>query len=432
MPRHLLIGVLVGLVASSGCSGPRLIVRADRGEEMRVDESKVHPVEYEEEDLREALEGPYAHVMGELIRQHDAQLRVHLTSAVIPGADAADLAFVEEYLSWCGVTRGQRGDCADARDPRMPGLTIDGKRGIALRMAFSSAMSEAAEVIRGINPMKIEAMMLMWFAFYLASFVIPEPITKLLDVILTANLIAFLGVDGFHNVIEGYLDLRKDAADAKDFAALHDAGLKYGRRLGPSMLRLVTALITLGLATKAGVGGSPTELPGGEVAAMNAQALGFDLATVSGGSVAVSTSGTVTLVVAMSGRPGQGGGGDGASKAEASKPEPDTKETPSIRWRLRRAKLPGGSRSTQVGPFRFRPDGRYRPGNPLAQTPGGGYIDRFKNVWQRGPYHGDPSKPFDFEWDVQLSPAGRQWPRDSAWATEYVSMLRLTVRSRTE
>src|SRR5262249_27229364 len=162
---------------------------------------------------RKALEGSYANLMAGLIRQHDGQLRIHLTSAVIPGANAAELAFVEEYLSWCGVTRGEHGDCVNARDPKMPGLTVDGKRGIALRMAFSSAMSEVAEVIRSINPVKIEAMMLMWFAFYLASFVLPEPVTKLLDVIMTANLIAFLGVDGFHNVIVGYLDMRKDAAD---------------------------------------------------------------------------------------------------------------------------------------------------------------------------------------------------------------------------
>jgi hypothetical protein len=68
--------------------------------------------------------------------------------------------------------------------------------------------------------------------------------------------------------------------------------------------------------------------------------------------------------------------------------------------------LPGGSESTQVGPFRFRPRDDYRPGNPLPKEDGG-YIDRFGNVWKKGPYHGDPKKPFDFEWDVQLSPAGR-------------------------
>jgi hypothetical protein len=191
----------------------------------------------------------------------------------------------------------------------MPGLTIDAKRGIALRMAFTSAMREAAEVIRGVDPVKVEALMLAWFAIYLATLVFPDPITKALDVVMTANLIAFVGWDGFHNVFEGYLDMRKEAEAAKDFSQLHEAGQRYGRRLGPSMVRLVTALITWGLGAAAGAGRSPTELPGGDLAAWNAGAQGFELAAVAGGSVMVSSSGAVTLTVAsMAAKPGSSAG----------------------------------------------------------------------------------------------------------------------------
>ena len=258
MPRHLLIGVLIGLVASSGCGGPRFIVRTDRGEVVQANPSKkfIH-IEYDTEDVHEAVE-PYADLLATLIRQHDGQLRLRLASAVDSGADASECAYLAAYLSWCEVTRGQRGDCLNARDSNMPGLTIDGKRGIALRMAFSKAMREAADVVRGIDPVQVEAMMLMWFAVYLAGLIFPNPFTYALDMVMTANLIAFLGWDGFHNVFEGYLDLRKDAADAKDFGALHEAGLKYGRRLGPSMVRIVTALITWGLGAASGMGRLPT------------------------------------------------------------------------------------------------------------------------------------------------------------------------------
>ena len=279
MPRHLLIGILIGLFASSGCAGPRLVVRSDRGQVQMVDLAKVEPVQYDQEDIREAIE-PYADLLAALIRQHDGQLHLRLASEVVSGADAADREFVEAYLSWCGLARGEPGDCLNVRDARMPGLTADAKRGIALRMAFSSAMHEAAEVVRGISPVKIEAMMLMWFALYLASFVFPDPVTKALDVIMTASLIAFLGWDGFHNVLGGYLDMRKDAKDAKDFGQLHEAGLKYGRRLGPSMLRIVTALIAFGLGAAAGMGRSAGEFPGGDLAAWNAGAQGFELAAV--------------------------------------------------------------------------------------------------------------------------------------------------------
>jgi hypothetical protein len=82
-------------------------------------------------------------------------------------------------------------------------------------------------------------------------------------------------------------------------------------------------------------------------------------------------------------------------------------ETPSVRSRLRDAGLPGGSESTQAGPFRYRPLDGYKPGNPLPKGPNGGYLDRFGNEWQKGPYHGDPTKGFGHEWDVQLSKSGR-------------------------
>src|SRR3954469_7629031 len=97
MPRHLLIGVLIGLFASSGCGGPRLIVRSDRGRAAMVDLSKVEPVQYEEPDPQEAVK-PYPDLIAALIRQHDGQLRVRLASAEVSSVEAADRAYVEAYL----------------------------------------------------------------------------------------------------------------------------------------------------------------------------------------------------------------------------------------------------------------------------------------------------------------------------------------------
>lgn len=326
MLRHLLIGVLAGLVATSGCAGPHLVVRTDRGEVAHGDPSKpLIPLQYNEEDLHEAVE-PYTDLLASLVRHHDGQLRLRLASAMVLGADAAERQFLEEYQGWCEVTRGQHGDCLGQQDPNMPGLTVDGKRGIALRMAFSKALREAADVVRGVDPVKVEALMLAWFAFYLFTLVAPEPVTKVLDVLLTANLIGFLGWDGFHSVLQGYIDLRKEAAEAKDFAALHEAGLKYGSRLGGSMVRIVTALITWGIGAAAGMGRPSTELPGGDVAAWNARAQGFELAAVSGGSVAVSSGGTVTLTVAaVATRPEHAGS---APEEEAPTPEAKPEKCP--------------------------------------------------------------------------------------------------------
>src|SRR5262249_24056643 len=159
--------------------------------------------EYDREDVREAVQ-PYAPVLAALILQREERLRLRLASTVAGGAEAGEREFLQEYLSWCEVARGQNGDCLSAKDPNMPGLTIDGKGAVGLRMAFSGALREVAEEIRGLNPLKVEALLVVWFAFYLFTLVAPEPVTKALDVIFTASLIAFLGWDGFHNVVKGY------------------------------------------------------------------------------------------------------------------------------------------------------------------------------------------------------------------------------------
>ena len=85
---------------------------------------------------------------------------------------------------------------------------------------------------------------------------------------------------------------------------------------------------------------------------------------------------------------------------------------PSIRSRLRSAGmhgLPGGTH--RHGPYRYLPPNGYNAKNALPTTPGGGYLDRFGNVWQQGPAHGRAAaEGFSREWDVQLSATGaKRW-----------------------
>lgn len=74
--------------------------------------------------------------------------------------------------------------------------------------------------------------------------------------------------------------------------------------------------------------------------------------------------------------------------------------------RIRKQNLPTG------GTFVFEPPKNYKPGNPLPVEREGntkGFIDKYGNVWRRGPYHGRPGPDAPaFEWDVQLSKAGQQ------------------------
>lgn len=314
MARNVLVGLLVGLLASAGgCAGPGLVVRSERGEAARLDLSKVCPVEYAKTDLQEAV-SLFAEHLARVVKEREGQLHVHLASA-----DAR----VEAYLGWCS-RRGTPGDCLGLLDARTPDLSVGAMHTIAVREALAYGLQEAAEVVRTIDPVKVEALMVIWFTIYLASLVFPDvTVTKALNVLMTANLIAFLGWDGFRNIIQGYRDMSKEVDRARTFQEVQVAGERYGRRMGASMVRIVTALATWGLSASTGVVRPVTQLPGGAQAVANAQAQGIRLAAVTGGSVSVSASGTVTLVVAAEALSGP----ESASRPLAEQPTQTSQST---------------------------------------------------------------------------------------------------------
>ncbi|MDA7025581.1 polymorphic toxin type 17 domain-containing protein, partial [Bacillus sp. CLL-7-23] len=60
-----------------------------------------------------------------------------------------------------------------------------------------------------------------------------------------------------------------------------------------------------------------------------------------------------------------------------------------------------------------------------------GYFYKFGNLWKEGPYHGDPKKNFEFEWDVQLSEKGiKEWGK-YAKNGKNMSMLHLMEQFHT-
>jgi hypothetical protein len=253
-----------------------------------VDLQKVQPVEYRKEDLQAAME-IFAEHVAEVIQHQTPKLRVRLASTD---------PMVEEYLAWCG-RRNAAGDCLELLDAKSPGISESGKRSIAVRMALGTALEEVASAVRHVDPMKVEALLLIWFTIYFASFVFPDAtITKALAFVMSANMVAFLGWDGFRSFVLGYRDMCKAADAAQTFAALYDAGRAYGNRMGPSMVRIVTTLVTLGLSAATGMSVPVNRLPGGPQAVANGEAMGFRLSAVSGGSIAVGATGAITIVLA--------------------------------------------------------------------------------------------------------------------------------------
>lgn len=110
--------------------------------------------------------------------------------------------------------------------------------------------------------------------------------------------------------------------------------------------------------------------------------------------------------------------GDGTSSQGNPEPKGGEPSKPTVEQRLDKVGLP------REGNFRFEPPKNYKPGNELPSVRDGkvkGYVDRHGNVWYKGNYHGKPGQ-FDFEWDVQLSEAGKRLWGQFARGKSYINV----------
>jgi filamentous hemagglutinin len=216
----------------------------------------------------------------------------------------------------------------------------------------------------------------------------PEPVTKFLFVLTATNLIAFVGVDLFNNVVKGFTAMLDELGRARDFESVRAAGIHYGQRIGPTVARIVVMIATYGVAKFAGLfKGSALSLPGGSRAAALAESQGLPVAAIDGArSITLSTNGTVVIGLGtrMAMTAAEQGGGP---PADTAKPEA------TVKGRLKAAGLP------TTGKIRYVPPESWTPSQPLPRGPDGGYVDRFGNEWVKGPSRtaGQP-----YEWDVQL------------------------------
>lgn len=190
-------------------------------------------------------------------------------------ADPWQLQKAVGYLEFCG----QR-DCMEVLTPS-GGLDESGAREVALRLASSEAIRDASTAIQSLTPDQVRAILGVALVGTIIGLLSPDPVSKYLFIVTTANLIAFLGVDLFKSVVRGYAAMAEELAAAREFAAVRAAGERYGRRLGPTVARIVVMVATYGVAKLAGLfPGSATSLPGGSRAAVLAEAQGFRIPAV--------------------------------------------------------------------------------------------------------------------------------------------------------
>jgi hypothetical protein len=135
---------------------------------------------------------------------------------------------------------------------------------------------------------------------YLILWSVPEPASKGLAAVMTASLIAYVGVDTFWGLIVGFQRLMEEADRATTFDELRDAGERYGKVMGRQAARAFTLLATVAIGnTAAGFASRVSALPGSAQASMQASAqAGLALSAVGEVEAVAVTGGALTLTLA--------------------------------------------------------------------------------------------------------------------------------------
>ncbi|MFP2902053.1 AHH domain-containing protein [Corallococcus sp. 4LFB] len=195
------------------------------------------------------------------------------------------------------------------------------RRRMALSFALDAVWEGVAEAMEELmDPAALRAMVTTMIGTAMVMLVAPEPVTKLVAVVLTASLIAYLGTGPVWNLGQGFLRLMDESRDARDVAGLKEAGHRFGRVLGSNGARVLVIVAMTALGGRNAMAAQGPRMPGFPQAALSAEAgAGFQLSRALAGevrSISVSSAGVLnvtlapTAVAAVAMGPGGGIQGD--------------------------------------------------------------------------------------------------------------------------
>ncbi|MBN8469959.1 hypothetical protein JYJ95_25905 [Corallococcus exiguus] len=183
-----------------------------------------------------------------------------------------DVEMTRAYLRWCGRT-GRAGDCLGLLK-ESPVIVGDARFALALALAKGAVLDELWDAVKDMaNP---EALMqaALWTAVtYALLWTVPEPATKGVAAVLSAGLIAYVGIDTFWALIQGFRLLMAESDAALTFGELRGAGERFGKVMGRQAARAFVMLATAAIgSTGATLGAKLPGLPGAAQAAVRSEA----------------------------------------------------------------------------------------------------------------------------------------------------------------
>ncbi|RKH15278.1 hypothetical protein D7Y13_15545 [Corallococcus praedator] len=212
---------------------------------------------------------------------------------------SADVELTRAYLRWCDRT-ARPGDCLRLL-VEGPTVTGDGRYALSMALAQGVVLEEMMDAFKDMADPEAMITTVLWtWTTYMILLAVPEPFSKGIAAVMTATLIAYVGVDTFWNLIVGFKRL-VDAADrATTFDELRAEGERYGKVMGRNAARAFAMLATAAIGSSAaGLAKQVPMLPGAAQAAVQAESqMGFRFAAIGEVETVAVSAEAVTISLA--------------------------------------------------------------------------------------------------------------------------------------
>ncbi|MDC0710016.1 hypothetical protein POL68_16190 [Stigmatella sp. ncwal1] len=311
------------LVLLTGCSSPQRAVRLDTGRGsplLFTPRSSAQPAELNEDDFEQAMEALTRAVRPSSRPQQAARLlfeteprsgsylynpRTRRVTPLGPSEHlesdplATEVELTRTYLRWCERTN-KPGDCLHLLMEN-PTVTGDGRYALAMALAQGAVLDEMMDAYKDmVDPQAMMSAVLWTWTTYMILLAVPEPFSKGVAAVMTATLIAYVGVDTFWSIIVGFKRLVEEAERATTFDELRKAGGRYGKVMGRNAARAFALLATAAIGnTATGLATKVPKFPGAAQAAVQAESqMGIRLATVGAVETVTVSAETVTIALA--------------------------------------------------------------------------------------------------------------------------------------
>jgi hypothetical protein len=211
-----------------------------------------------------------------------------------------DARVTQEYLRFCEAL-GTPGDCRKAL-MNSPVLTGDGRYALGMSFAIEEIVPEMRQSFKDMaDPEAIKATLYWTMAIYAAMWLAPEPVFfKGLATVITASFVCYIGVDTFWTLIQGFRRMVEELDHATSFAAIREAGKRYGRVMGKNAARAFALLLTAAIGqTAASFSAKVPTLPGSaQASAVGAAQAGIRLTEVAQVEAVAVAADAVTITLA--------------------------------------------------------------------------------------------------------------------------------------